>query len=157
MAPVSRRTVYGLFAQRLVAVTNAHGYYGQIGRPLVHNLPTPPDPIVKDPTTGDLRVQPYFVLYPGAGTDGPDEPLCDTDDALTLDPRITAAAGDVEDLLALIDRLDGLLTGWTPTAAGLACGRVGRLPGSSAPVLTDNTVKPPRQFAQLQYALVATH
>jgi len=157
VAPVSRRIIYGLIAQRLTAVTNAYGYYGQIGRPLVHNLPVPADPIVKDPTNGNLQVQPYFVLYPGAGGDGPDQPLCDTDDALSLDWRVTAVGGDVEDVLALIDRMDGLLIGWTPVSSGLGFGRVGRLPGTSAPVLPDTTVKPPRQFAPLQYALVATN
>lgn len=159
VVPVSRRLVYNQVAARLVGVTNAIGYYGQVGRPLT--LPDPPpgwvaDPVVKDEETSDLRVQPYFVLFPGAGGDGPDQPLCDTDGALTLDWFVTVAGGDVDDVLALLDRVDARLLRWAPTVAGHGFGQVTRFPASSAPILPDRTLKPERLFARPQYQLVAT-
>jgi hypothetical protein len=156
MAPVSRRTVFGLVATRLLAVTNAYGYYGRIGRPLTDPPPAGwvPDPPPK--SADDPQVQPYFVLYPGTGGDGPDAPLTDVDDALDLAWQVTAAGSDVEDVLALVDRLDTLLIGWIPSSAGLSFGRVGRLPGTRPQLLPDKTVSPERTFAPLQYVLTAT-
>jgi hypothetical protein len=158
MAPVSRRTIFGLIATRLLTVTNAYGYYGRIGRALIEPAPVGwvPDPPVKDPED-DPRVQPYFVLYPGAGGDGPDAPLSGVDDGLDLAWQITAAGGDVEDVLALIDRLDAQLIGWYPTVTGLSFGRVMRLPGTRPQLLPDKTVSPERTFAPLQYVLTATN
>jgi len=156
MAPVSRRIVFGLVAIRLLGVTNAYGYYGRIGRALTDPAPAGwvPDPPPK--SADDPRVQPYFVLYPGAGGDGPDTPLVGVDDGLDLAWQITAAGGDVEDALALIDRLDALLIGWIPVSAGLSFGRVMRLPGTRPQLLPDKTVSPERTFAPLQYVLTAT-
>lgn len=157
MPVVSRRTVFSLVAIRLSTITNATGYYGQIGRPLI--LPAPvgweADPPVK--SAGDPRVKPYFVLYPGAGTDGPDLQLNGIDEGLNLSWQITAAGGDVEDVLALIDRLDARLIGWVPTDLGTGFSPVGRLLGYRPPLLPDKTVSPERLFAPLQYQLTATH
>lgn len=137
-------------AARLSGMTPATvGYYGSVGRPI---LPTDPvDPPAKGPL--DPRVQPYYVLYPGTGTDGPDPALCQTTpDGTTITVRITAAAGDVEDFLALVDRINGLLLGWTPVLTGHPFpGQVRRLPGYEAPMLNDASMSPPRQYALLQY------
>lgn len=154
--PVSRRLVFGAIATRLTAVTNATGYYGQVGRPLTLPAPTGwvADPPVKEAT--DPHVKPYFVLYPGPGVDGPDTPLVGLDDGLGLDFDVRAAAGDIDDLLALIDRLDAQLVGWIPVVAGTVLGRIGRFPGYRPPLLPDKTVSPERQFAPLKYVLNAT-
>jgi len=151
---VSRRQLGNLVAEHLaVLAPTTIGYYGQIGRPLTPALAgaIPASPPVK--SSSDPRVKPYFVLYPGAGTDGPDTPLCGTPDGLTWSFRITAAAGDVEDFLALVDRIDARLIGWAPIVAGYLPGRVGRQPGYDAPQLVDEQVTPPRVYTLLQYQL----
>lgn len=156
--PVSRRLTYDQVAARMVGVTNALGYFGQVGRALT--LPAPvgwvPDPVVKDEANGDLRVKPYFVLFPGAGADGPDQPLCDTDGALALDWYVTVAGADIDDVLDLLDRVDNRILRWAPVVAGHAFGQVTRFPASRSPVLADTTVSPPRLFARPQYQLIAT-
>ncbi len=137
-------------AAQLAAMTpTTIGYYGRIGRPIVEG--TPVDPPAKGPL--DPTVQPYYVVYPGTGEDGPDLSLCrTTPDGTTITLRITAAAGDPEDFLALVDRIDARLLGWTPVLAGHPFpGPVKRLPGSAAPMLNDATVSPPRLYALLQY------
>lgn len=153
---VSRRTVFGLIATRLTGVTHAQGYYGRVGRPLT--MPAPVGWLAEPPakSTDDPTVQPYFVVYPGAGTDGPDLPLTGPDGGLGLDWGVTAAGGDVEDVLALVDRIDALLIGWQPATAGVSFGLVGRLPGTRPPVLPDRNVNPERVFVPLQYSLTAT-
>lgn len=159
---ISRRLLANAVATRLVGVTNASGYYGQVGRALT--LPAPSgwsaDPQPKSAT--DVRVRPYFVLYPGAGGQGPDPDLADTAVDLTQPFQITAAAGDVEDLLALVDRIEARLLRWTPdlgtAGAGLHIGYLRRPPGvpATAPVLTDTQHSPARHYTPLQYQLTAT-
>lgn len=154
--PVSRRLAFGAIATRLSTVTNATGYYGQIGRPII--LPAPAgwvaDPPVK--SADDPRVRPYYVLYPGSGGDGPDRPVLGLDDGLSLPWDVTAAGGDVDDVLALIDRIDAQLVGWVPAVVDVVFGRVIRLPGSRSPLLPDKAVSPERQFSRLQYVVDAT-
>lgn len=155
--PVSRRLVANAVASRLLGVTNATGYYGQIGRPLPGapaNTQTEPQP----KSTTDPRVAPYFILYPGAGGQGPDPDAADQADDLTILFRITAAAGDIEDLLALTDRIHARLHRWAPTLDGLAVGYLHRPPGvpDTAPVLTDTQHTPHRLYTPLQYQLTAT-
>lgn len=137
-------------AVRLSGMTPAaFGYYGTIGRPIA--VGDPVDPPAKGPH--DPRVQPYYVLYPGTGSDGPDQSLCrTTPDGTTITLRITAAAGDVEDFLALVDRINGQLLGWAPLLADHPfTGPVKRLPGYEAPMLNDASMSPPRLYALLQY------
>lgn len=154
--PISRRLLFGTIATRLVGITNATGYYGQVGRPLT--VPAPAgwvaDPPVK--ADNDPRVKPYFVLYPGPGVDGPDSPLVGLDEGLGLDFDVRTAAGDVDDLLALVDRIEARLVGWVPVLAGVVCGPVGRFPGYRPPFLPDKTVSPERQFTPLKYVLTVT-
>lgn len=153
MATPSRRQLYGVVAAQLATVPNALGYYGQIGRPLVDG-PAVPDPPPKSPT--DPRVQPYLILFPGAGTDGPDIPVCGAGEDVSLDFRVQTVGGDIEDALDLADRVDAVLLGWVPALAGVVCGPVRRLPGSRPPLLTDVTVRPERLYLPLQYAFTAT-
>lgn len=152
MAAISRRALAGAVAARLNTITAATVYYGQVGRlvngTLGHQPPT------KSAT--DLRVKPYVVLYPGAGGDGPDEDLAQSVTDLTLPHQVTAVAGDVDDLLALVDRVDALLLKWAPTFPGLFCGPLTRLPGAGAPLLTDTTQDPPRLYVPLQYVHTTT-
>lgn len=158
--PISRRLVANAVAARLVDVTNAVGYYGQIGR-LLPGAPadTPTEPQPK--SANDARVKPYFVLYPGAGGQGPDPDAADQAVDLTQAFRVTAAAGDIEDLLALVDRIEARLLRWTPVLAGVTDVHVGYLrrpPGvpNTPPVLTDTQHSPVRLYTPLQYQLTAT-
>lgn len=162
-AVVSRRAVANAVALHLAGVTQATGYYGQIGRPLPGQTlvsaggTIPDDPPAKDPTNGDMRVRAYFVLYPGPGGPGPDADLADENVDLTISLPVTAVAGDVEDLLALVDRITGRVLRWTPTIPGLACGRVrfpvGYEPG---PLLVDDQMKPERLYVRLPFQITAT-
>lgn len=162
MATISRRALANAVAARLAGVANATGYYGQIGRPLPGVTGAPGDPQPKDKPNGDLRVRPYFVLYPGSGGPGPDPVLCDRDTGITLPLPVTAVAGDVEDLLALVDRILARLDGWRPTAtgdlAGVAFDRVrfpfGYDPGGA--LLVDDQFKPARLYTRLPLQITAT-
>lgn len=161
MPIISRRLLANAVAARMAGVTNAVGYYGQMGR-LLPGAPadTPVDPQPKSAT--DPRVRPYFVFYPGAGGQGPDPDAADRAIDLTQPFRITAAAGDVEDLLALVDRIEARLLHWTPDLAaageGVHIGYLRRPPGvpDTAPVLTDTQFSPHRLYTPLQYQLTAT-
>lgn len=160
MPTISRRQLALAVGERLIAVTNATGYFGQIGES--HPLPDGPDVPATPPkkSTNDLRVKPYFIVEPGAGTPGTEADLADTYVDLDMPFTIRAAAGDVEDLLALIDRLDARLFRWSPGVLDgvdgpVVCGPMRRPPGYVPPVLPDTTVTPQRWFAPLQYVLHA--
>ena len=161
MTRPSARLVAGQVAARLTSVANATGYYGQIGRPLpgqslvAQGDTIPPSPQPKSST--DQRVRPYFVAYPGALGEGPDTDLalCAVDGTLPL--SITAAGGDVDDVLALIDRIEGALYRWTPTVPGLVCGPVEHPLGyTGAGLLVDRDISPHRVYAVLPYRLTVT-
>lgn len=153
--PISRRLLANEIAARLATVTHATGYYGQIGRPLPGlEEATPADPPVKSAT--DPRVKPYFVLYPGAGAPTDEQDLTWSGDDLTALVQITAAGGDVEDVLALVDRIDAALLRWSPVLAGIVCGFLWPPLGYQPPQLTDRNVSPPRPYVPLQYQLTAT-
>lgn len=156
---ISRRLLLVAIATRLAAVEHATGYMGQIGAK--YGLPgvagTPEEPPTKSGT--DLRVQPYFILEPGIGRPmvgedslgGPADTFRDVDAPYV----VRAAAGDVQDLLALVDRIETALRGWVPAVAGFQCGPVVPQPGYDPPLLPDNAITPPRFFTPLQYRLTA--
>ena len=159
---IDRRLILVAIATRLATVENAVGYVGQIGAKngLPGVTPTPEEPPAKSPT--DLRVTPYFILEPGIGhpltgeasAGGPYDAFRDVDAPYV----VRAAAGDVNDLLALVDRIDAVLRpagGWAPTVAGFQCGPVVPQPGYDPQLLTDNDITPPRSFTPLQYRLTA--
>lgn len=157
MPTISRRVLANTIVTRLTGITNATGYYGQIGP--MNGLPgvtgTPADPPPK--SADDPRVQPYFVVYPGAGGPGDETDLGDTLLDLDFPVAITAAAGDIDDLLALIDRITVLLWRWTPTDLPPVAGRrvvAGPLripPGYDPLLLRDDQFTPPRHYAQMQF------
>jgi hypothetical protein len=104
-----------------------------------------------------MRVKPYFVLYPSSGGPGPDADLGDCNVDVTLPLAITAAAGDVEDLLALVDRIVDRILRWTPTVAGVVCGRIEFPPGYvPGPLLIDDGFKPARLYVRLPFQITAT-
>lgn len=159
---IDRRLILVAVATRLAAVEHATGYVGQIGAK--NGLPgvtgTPADPPPKSGT--DLRVTPYFILEPGVGAPlaaeaslgGPLDAFRDVDASYT----IRAAAGDVNDLLALVDRIDACLRpagGWGPVVEGAVCGLLVPQPGYTPPMPLDHSVQPPRWFTPLQYRLTA--
>lgn len=153
---ISRRAVALAIGERLLQVTNATGYFGQIGA--LNGLPgaTVSPPADPPPKGGpDKRVQPYFVLEPGAGTPRDELDLADTVVDLTIPFVVRAAAGDVEDLLALIDRIDALLYRWAPLVAGIRCGPLRPPPGAVPPLLVDDSFKPARHYTPLAYQLTA--
>lgn len=159
VARVSRRDLAHAVARHLLGVDDAVGYYGQVGWPLPDAPPdTPTDPPAKSPK--DPRVAAYFVLYPGAGGQGPDPDAADQAIDLTMPFDITAAGGDREDVLALIDRLDAHLLSWTPDIGrdDVHVGYIRRPPGvpQNVPVLLDTQFQPVRHYARLQYQLTAT-
>lgn len=162
MPSISRRTLALAVATRLVDVTNATGYLGQIGArnglPGLEN--TPADPPTKGGT--DQRVKPYFVLFPGVGSPSTEVDLGDSFIDLDVPFQITAAAGDTEDLLALVDRIHDCLYRWAPgvlTDEGVTPVVIGgplrTPPGYVPPVLTDTNVTPHRLYTPLQYVLTA--
>ena len=161
MTRPSARAVAGAIALRLTSVVNATGYYAQIGRPLPGQtlieqggtIPATPQP----KSSTDLRVRPYFVLYPGALGDGPDADLAAFAVDGVLPFSVTAAGGDVDDVLALIDRVEAALYRWTPTVPGLAAGRVEHPLGyTGAGLLLDRDTSPHRPYAVLPYRLTVT-
>ena len=151
--PVDRRLLSGAIATRLLGVANAAGYYGQIGRGLDGTLGGEPQPKSSD----DPRIAPYFVFYPGAGGDGPDLEVAQLDDDITQGFSITAVAGDVDDLLALVNRINARIYLWSPTVAGHVCGRItyplGFQPSGH---LVDRQFEPNRLYVPMQYQLTAT-
>lgn len=161
MIAVSRRQLAAAVGARLVGITNATGYFGRIGA--LNGLPgvddTPADPPTKDDDTG--RVRPYFILFPGVGRPGNEQTLDDTLVDVDWPLQVTAAAGDTDDLLALVDRIDARLHRWSPGALTTADGDIVltgslRVPeGYVPPVLTDRTVTPGRVYTPLQYQLTA--
>lgn len=152
---VSRREVANTVATRLAAVSHIHGYYGQIGRSLPgREDDTPTDPPRKSPH--DPRVAPYFVLYPSAGTTDLEPDLAQCGDDLTMTHRITVAGGDIEDVLAAVDRVHTALYRWEPTIPTHECGPLAPPVGYEPPLLTDLAHEPARLYLPLQYVHTVT-
>ncbi len=136
---------------RINAVTNATGYFGRIGRALPGAASKPPaDPPLK--ADGSGRVTPYFILYGGALGDLDEAALCGTDTPRQGDINLTAAAGELDDLVALVDRLHALLRDWHVDATTKLTTR----PGYSPPVLVDEQHSPARLYTPLQYQATTT-
>jgi len=155
-AIISRRLLGRAVATRLTGVTNATGYYGQIGarNGLDPTVAAPADPPAKSPT--DPRAAAYFIVFPGAGAPGGEDSLDETVVDLDWPVQITAAGGDTDDVLALVDRIDALLYRWAPaTTNGVICGPLRTPPGYSPLLFPDDAQNPRRFFVPLQYQLTA--
>lgn len=160
MTAIPRRLIGRAVAARLAGVTNATGWFGQIGAkyPLIPGQTVVATPPPKSAT--DTRVAPYFVVEPGIGA-----PSREVDLGMSLvdsTPLFTirAAAGDPDDLLALVERIDKLLYRWSPgvieTPDGpVVCGPLEPPVGYVPQFLTDNAPTLPRHFTPLQYRLTA--
>lgn len=142
---VSRKALIDVVLARLNTVANATGW-----------LMKPDGPVsTKSGTTG--VVQPHWILYPSAGTPGPELDLGDTVVDLDQVLQVTCVTGDPEDLAALVTRVDAALYRWTPTVAGLVCGPLRPPPGfDPGPAREGTAVKPSRFWVPLQYVLSAT-
>lgn len=148
--PVSRRLLHHAIAARLLATaTTGVGYYTLVGRALPGSGPVPSDPPAK--SSSDPRVVPYYVLAPGAGGTTTDLDVGGRHEGIDIPVAVTVAAGDPDDLLALVDRIDAALHGWRPAGTGWLAGPLRRPPGYEAPVLVDDTVSPERPYVPLQY------
>lgn len=161
MVAISRRLIAGAVAGRLLPLTTgtaaAAGYLGQVGRGLDGTLGGEPQPKSKS----DQRVRPYFIVFPGAGTPGPENDVGDSLIDLATAFQVTVAGGDIDDVLALTDRVHELLFRWAPGVLGTApdfftAGPLRVPPGyDPGPVRTDTGVKPQRLYVPLQYVLTA--
>ena len=175
---INRRLIAQTIGLRLrTEITTATGHYGQVGRLLGGEaielgswtlgqdwlgepsaLPGAIAPVGYEPPTKsatDLRVQPYYVLRPGTG-DSVEESLGLCDGGTVVPFTVTAAAGDLDDLLALIDGIEDALLRWIPTLAGHGFGPVRHPLGwVSPPVLPDRSVTPERLYLPLDYQLPA--
>lgn len=151
------RLVANSIGIRLTGVGNATGYYGEIGRALPGSTGvTPQTPPTKSDT--DLRVKPYFLYTPALRSPGPDPTLggCDTGGLFRF--SITAVGGDVDDLLALVDRIENRLLRWVPGGiAPVVAGPVTHPLGYQASLpLTDRGVTPHRYFTAIPFEVAAT-
>ncbi|MDN4173920.1 hypothetical protein QWY28_13245 [Nocardioides sp. SOB77] len=159
MTRIRRRDLLAAVAERATVITHATGYVGKISAATgLPGVDTPEDPPTKDDGTG--RVRPYFVLFPGIGRPGDEQAIDDVLFDLAWPLQVTAAAGDTDDLLALVDRIDAALHRWAPGflagADGVVVAGPLRIPdGYVPPVLTDRTVRPERVYTPLQYQLTA--
>ncbi|GAB2762076.1 hypothetical protein [Nocardioides pakistanensis] len=151
--PISRLALATATMQRLTdTVGHATGYYGEIGQ----GLPGTTVP-AKPPADPDGRVHPYYVLYPSPGTPGAEQDLGDSHEDLDWLIQVTAAAGHLHDLVALIDRIDAALYRWRPVVDGAVAGPLKPPPGfDPGPARRDDDTVPPRHYLPLQYRLSAT-
>lgn len=152
MAGISRRLLATAVMTQLATVTNATGYYGEVGIGLPGTtVPATP------PADADGRVKAYYVLYPSPGTPSPDQDLADEHEDLDWLIQVTAVAGYQQDLMALLDRIDGVLYRWRPVVAGIACsGLMPPLGFDPGPARRDTDFTPNRLYVPLQYRTLAT-
>ena len=116
MTTPSWRLIAQAIAERLAEqLPDRTGYHTRIGRPLIMGATVPTDP----PLKADGRtVAPYLIFTPGAGGGDPDPSLsCGAGGGATI--RVTAVAGDPDDLLALVDRIHTAISYWRPVVDGL--------------------------------------
>lgn len=137
--PISRRFLADAVYARLQAeLAGIQGYR------------TEADSVPIAPNSNGRAVQ-YYVLTVSPGTPTDQQDLGDT--AVDLDwlIQVTAAAGEENDVLELVQRLEGALYRWAPVAAGLVCGPLRPPPGYDALLQLDRSVQPHRPFVPLQY------
>lgn len=138
---VSRAGVFEVVKARLGLIGNASHFVGEI--------PQTPPTVSAD----DLRVLPYDVLWPGAGAPGQEIALAggalsDT----TMRWMITAASGDPDWTLKLVDLIDGLFNGWEPVIAGVSVGTCVQ-DFDPGPIVPGSGFSPTRYYLQMPYRL----
>lgn len=107
------------------------------------------------PTVGpqDLRVRPYVVQHPSAGTPGPEEDLVGDVVDLVTTFQLTCVAGDKIAADYLVDLVSARFERWSPNLdAGLTVGRC-RQVNDPGPARRDDAVTPPRFWTPLVYAV----
>lgn len=134
---ISRKALSDAVKARAATITNCTVYLGE---------PT------NVPATNGFVV-PHVALYPGTGTPSDEQNQADTSEDLDWLLQVTVVAGYVDDLMALLTRVDAAFYRWTPTVTGLVSGPLrpplGYEPG---PVRFDRDVTPHRPWLPLQYA-----
>lgn len=144
MQGISRYLLLQAIKTRLeTAVTNCEVYLGE-----------PTDV----PRIGSTQyVVPHAALYPSPGTPSDEQDVADTATDLDWLFQVTLAAGFVNDLTALVTRVDDVLYRWTPAVPGLVCGPVKPPPGfDPGPLRFDRDVTPHRPYLPLQYGTRVT-
>lgn len=145
---------------RLAGVESATGYYAQIGRPLPTVEWPKDDPQRLGPlqkSTTDQRVRPYFLYTPAVQGPGPDPTVSGCDTGTVLRFTITAVGGEIDDLIAVVDRIESRLHRWTPVVSGHICGHVTHPLGyQPSTVITDRDVTPHRLFTAIPFEVAAT-
>ena len=138
---VSRAVMAELAKARLKQIENASHFVGQIPQ-------TPPTVSAED-----LRVLPYDVLWFGAGAPGDEQALAGgVQDDTTLRWMITAASGDPDWTLKLVDLIDALFNGWEPVIAGASVGTCVQ-DFDPGPIVPGTGFSPTRYYLQLPYRL----
>lgn len=140
---VSLPEVSAAVMARLGTVSNATGFEGE-----AVNVPLIPG--------GDGRAKPYWVYRPGAGDPAVEPDLGDCAVELAWSMSLTCAAGTVEDLLHLVDRVNTALYRWIPTVAGYVCGPLRPPPGFRTSVQLDRSTTPHRPFMVLEFGSIIT-
>jgi hypothetical protein len=140
---VELRPLAAAVKAQLETVANATGYVNEaVAVPLLAN--------------GDGRVEPYWVFHPGGGDPEIERDLADCAVELDWAFQVTCGAGFVEDLQALVDRVNVALFRWVPLVDGLVCGPLRPPPGFRPPLLLDRTVSPHRPYMPLQFTSLIT-
>lgn len=96
----------------------------------------------------------YAVLHPGAGNDRPNN-LAMAVGQLAWSFQVTCSGGDASYCDWAVDTVRGLVTGKTLSVEGTKVGLMLPPLGFSPPILTNLTVKPPRQYVPLQYQVLS--
>jgi len=138
---ISRRVLANTVATRLATLTGVTNYRAEVDE-------TPPT--ISDE---DLRVRPYTVLYPSAGSPGLEEDLEGRDVDLVWTFQISCVAGNSTDADNLIDRVTALFEHWFITVdTGLTGGRCKQL-NDPGPNRCDKAETPPRFWSPLVYGV----
>lgn len=137
--PISRRLLAAAVDARLRAeIAGVTGYRTEaVDVPIVAN--------------SNGRAAQYWVLTVSAGTPTDQQDLGDSVVDLDWLIQVTAAAGDEDDVLELVQRIDAALHRWAPTVSDLVCGPLRPPPGYDALLQLDRSVQPHRPFVPLQY------
>lgn len=129
--------------------------------PVIYPGEIPTSPPLLQTGAGDTdpsgRVAPYVVAFGGGGRPDVEPDLGDSAVDLDWGLQLVCAAGFINDVLQLADRIHDHLFRWAPVVAGVVVGEL-RPPTGYDPgvVRRFDQVKPIRFELPLQYRLIAT-